>query len=315
MIMAVKPVKRVNYFSHQLLHEQDFKDEQSYHQERLHRHNRLFHAWGVLEGLDVRQKGEREVTIEPGVAIDQDGREISLAESVTRDLSSFPHNSDAYITMTYHEEMEEADHLSAGGVEGYTRVTEVPQIHERRKENLEDSELVLARVRLGDHSHVVDIDMSPAVRKMAKVVAKPLEGWVRLPFKPVRMSGVRIAGHLASEESAEHDFVIDEATAYSGERGARGSMQIPVPPGATRLTGFRVAGVTKSEVVVRLFRTGWNLEESKGEKSRLLEEKLPSGSFHKEVKVHSDLDESHALAVSVKAEGEAEIWLVAARFE
>jgi hypothetical protein len=31
--------------------------------------------------------------------------------------------------------------------------------------------------------------------------------------------------------------------------------------------------------------------------------------------VHSDLDESHALAVSVKAEGEAEIWLVAARFE
>jgi hypothetical protein len=308
-------VKRVNYFNHQLLHEQDFKDEQTYHQERLHRHNRLFHSWGVLEGLEVRQRSEREVAIEPGVAIDHDGREISLLESSTRDLSSLPHNSDAYITIRYHEEMEEADHLSAGGVEGYTRVTEVPQIHERRKENLEDSELVLARVRLGEHSHIVDVDMSPTFRKMAKVVPKRLEGWVRMPFKPVRMSAVRIAGHLAGEESAEHDFVIDEATAYCGERGARGSMQIPVPPGASRLTGFRIAGVAKAEVVVRLFRTGWNVGEGKGEKSKLLEEKLPSGSFHKEVKVHSDLDESHALAVSVRAEGEAEVWLVAARFE
>ena len=92
-------------------------------------------------------------------------------------------------------------------------------------------------------------------------------------------------------------------------------MGIPVPPVATHLSGFRVAGVTKGQVTVRLFRVGWNLKEGKGERSQLLEEKIEADSFHKEVSVRSTLDESHALANSVHAQGETEIWLVAVRFE
>ena len=313
MIMAVK---RMNYFTHQLLHEQDFKDEQAYHLEMRRRHNRTFHSWGVVEGLEVHQHGEREITIDAGMAIDREGREIFLHEKTTRDLGSFSHGSDdVFITIRYREEMDENDHLSAGGVAGYTRVTESAEVHERHHDSLEETELVLARVRRGEHGHITDVDMSPSIRKAAKTEPSSVLGWMRLPFKPVRLAGVRIGGQLAGGESAEHDFIVDEATAYCGEHGARGSMQIPVPPGATHISGFRVAGTAGAEVVVRLFRTGWNLRESKGELTQLLEEKLKDGSFHKDVHVSSSLDESHALAVSIRAEGEAKIWLVAAKFE
>jgi len=210
--------------------------------------------------------------------------------------------------------MEEEDHQSTGGVEGYIRVSELAEIHERRHEHLDEGAVVLARVRVGPHGHIEHVDMTPAVRKSAKEAVSAVHGWLRLPFKPARLNPVRIGSNLAGGGSTEYDFIIDEANAYCGENGARGSMQIPVPPGATHVTGFRVAGSTRGEVVVRLFRTGWNLADGTGEKTKLLEETLISGSFHKEVQVHSALDESHALAVSIRAENQTEIWLVAVKF-
>ena len=73
-------IKRLNYFTHQFLREQDFKDEQAYHLEMCRRHNRMLHGWGVVTGLEVQKKGEREITINPGTAIDKEGRELMLAE-------------------------------------------------------------------------------------------------------------------------------------------------------------------------------------------------------------------------------------------
>ena len=307
-------MKRVNYFTHQFLREQDFKDEQSYHVEARRRHNRLFHGWGVVEGLEVRQQGEHEIIVEPGLAVDKEGREIQLSQSATRNLSSFSHDTEAYITIEYLEKMEEEDHQSTGGVEGYVRVSELAEIHERRHEHLDEGAVVLARVRIGPHGHIEHVDMTPAARKSAKEAVSAVHGWLRLPFKPVRLNPLIIDSTPAGGGSGEYDFLIDEAKAFSRENGARGSMQIPVPPGATHVTGFRVAGSTRGEVVVRLFRTGWNVAEGAGEKTKLLEESLIGGSFHKEVEVHSALDESHALAVSIRAESQAEIWLVAVKF-
>jgi hypothetical protein len=305
--------KRMNYFTHQLLREQDFKDEQAYHIEMRRRHNRLFHSWGVVEGLEVVQKGTHEIIVEPGIAIDHEGREILLEENETRDLSAFTHDSEAFITIAYRQ--EESDLFSAGGIEGYTRVTEKAEVRDVRHDQLDPAAVGLARVSLGEHGHINEIDLGHSFRKVAKVITTSLVGWVRLPFKPVRLNPVRISGKLAGGESSEYDFIVDEATAYCGEHGARGSMQIPVPPGAGQVSGFRIAGITNGHITVRLFRTGWNVREGKGEKSQLLEETVTDRSFHKEVPVQSSLDESHALAVSVKAEGESEIWLVAVRFE
>ena len=81
-------VKRLNYFTHQFLREQDFKDEQDYHVAMRRRHNRIFHDWGVAEGLEVQKTEERSITINPGTAVDREGREIVLLNSVIRDLGS-----------------------------------------------------------------------------------------------------------------------------------------------------------------------------------------------------------------------------------
>jgi hypothetical protein len=307
-------LQRLNYFDHQFLREQDFKDEQEYHVEARRRHNRYFHSWGVVEGLEVEQHGEHEILIQPGYAVDKEGREIVLAQTVSRDLTSFGHDSEAYVTIAYHEEKKEEDHLSAGGVEGYTRIGEIPEIHEHRKEQLEKDSIVLAHVRMGARGHIEHVDVSPSVRRSAKETTSSVHGWLRVPFKPVRMNTKRFEPNPAAAAGADYVFIVDEAYTFCNEAGARGSMQIPVPPGVTHISGFRVAGSTRAEVIVRLFRTGWNVAEGTGEKTRLLEEIITDGSFHKEVELNTALDESHALAVSIRAEGPAEIWLVAVKF-
>jgi len=312
-------VKRLNYFKHQFLQEQDFKDEQSYHVSMRRLHTRLFHSWGVADGLVVRKKNEREITIEPGIAIDGAGREIVLSEQVTRDIGSFDPDSHSFITISYGESHETADHHASGGVEGFTRTTETPEIAARRHQPPNDgSAISLARVHLNNLSHINHIDMGASFRKLANPVINPAAGWVRLAFKPVRLNPVKISGRrvrIGADDAEEYEFIVDEYSAYCDEGGARGSMSIPVPPGANRIVGFRIAGTTRGSVTVRLFRTGWNLQANTGEKTELLKETLRDPSFHKDVPVEAPLDESHALAVSVQAEGETNVWFVGAKFE
>jgi hypothetical protein len=159
--------------------------------------------------------------------------------------------------------------------------------------------------------------MGPSVRKAA--TRNPAAGWVRLAFKPVLLNFIvdgRPARASSSGQAEEYEFIVDEATAYSDHRGARGSMEIPVPPGATRVVGFRIAGTTRGKVLVHLHRTGWNLHESRGEKTELLNRSIDGPSFHEEIPIaEGNLDETHALAVAVSAQGESAIWFVGAKFE
>jgi hypothetical protein len=313
------PVKRLNYFDHQFLREQDFKDEQNYHVEMRRRHNRLFHSWGVAEGLEVERKGEHEIAISPGVALDAKGREIVLVDSVMRDLSSYDRSSHVYITIGYNEAWDEADLHAAGGVEGYARVMEAPKIAEAKDQLPADGSLVtLARVHLDDVGHVGEIEMRPPVRKRAGFTSTAA-GWVRLPFKPVPLNPVRVGRKLvrvvSEEETEEYEFIVDEATAYCDEHGGRGSMAIPVPPAAVRIVGFRIVGTTKGSVAVHLYRTGWNPGDDRGERTELLQDTFGGPAFHRDLHCDAPLDEYHGLAVAVIAEGETSIWLVAAKFE
>jgi hypothetical protein len=312
-------VKRLNYFTHQLLREQDFKDEQQYNLEMRRRHNRLFHSWGVVEGLEVTPEGERAVSISPGMAIDGEGREIVLLRPVRRDLGDRHRDSHVFITMSYGELWDEADHHTAGGVDGYTRVSEAPEFVEHDHQPPSDgSVVILARVHINDVGHVGHIEMGPSVRKRA-IPPSPAAGWVRLPFKPHALNPVRVSGRLVrvvNEEVAQRfEFIVDEASAYCDSKGARGSMDIPVPPGAVRITGFRIAATTLAAIRVHLYRVGWSSQTNSGEKTMLLDETFSGQNFHKELHVNSPLDDTHGLAVSVMADGEATIWLVAARFE
>jgi hypothetical protein len=330
-------VKRLNYFNHQFLDAKDFQEEQAYHIRMRRLHNRLLHRWGIVEGLTVRHHGEHTVTVEPGVAIDSEGREIVLAESLTREIQHAGGSGPAFVTIGYSEAFHDEDKQSAGGAEGYRRIVESHEIHGKRQEPPEDgSVIVLARVHLDAEGRVREID--PSVRQYAgSTIAaesvgsrelKPLsiteghlapdligslgggKGWLRLPFKPMpaRRGVIRVAG-------MEEDFTIEPTHASCGDRGARGSMSIPVPGGINRVRAFRIAGTARKSVTAQLIRTGWNRQRNEGEYIELVNEIIQGPAFHHEVKIAEHLQhlnaELHTLALSVTADSEAEIWLVA----
>jgi hypothetical protein len=311
-------VKRLNYFTHQFLREQDFQAEQAYHIAMRRQHNRLLHGWGVLQGLEVRKKGDHEITIEAGTAIDDQGREIFLAVPVVRNLSAFGRSSHVYITIAYAETWDEADHHSSGGVDAYTRLTESPEISEKKQEPPKDGTVIaLARVHLNEEGNVHQIDSS--FRKTLGESGSA-SGWMRLPFKPVRLEALRLQEKLIPPKQWDIglEFTVDVASAYC-EKNARGSMSIPVPPGARKIKAFRICGTTRGKVEVELVRTGWNIEEKKGGHKVLLNRTVQREWFDEHIPLEEEelqvLNEFHALAVSVVADGKTEIWLVAVRYE
>src|ERR1051325_7952090 len=72
-------VSRIRYYDGQFLLDSDFIDEQNYHIGHQRRHERLLHAAGITEGLNVT-KGPNgtTVTVSAGSAVDGSGRQILL---------------------------------------------------------------------------------------------------------------------------------------------------------------------------------------------------------------------------------------------
>jgi hypothetical protein len=82
-------IERTRYFTGQLLDEADLTQEQLYFREKVRRHNRMLHGWGIVSGLDVRPgPADGELTVEPGYALDRYGDEIVVADAVIVDLLS-----------------------------------------------------------------------------------------------------------------------------------------------------------------------------------------------------------------------------------
>lgn len=77
-------LERVRYFSRQLMTADDMLAEQQYFRQKLRRHNRFLHGWGVACGLQVVTAASDtypwQVIVGPGYAIDPCGDEIYVAE-------------------------------------------------------------------------------------------------------------------------------------------------------------------------------------------------------------------------------------------
>src|SRR5215813_8896206 len=83
--------ERVRYFSGQLITADDMRSKQEYFREKLRRHNRYLHGWGVVCGLDVTAAaGGRTpwcVCIGAGYALGPFGDEIYVGEPVFLELA------------------------------------------------------------------------------------------------------------------------------------------------------------------------------------------------------------------------------------
>lgn len=79
MIASLRYLNRNRYFAGKILTAEDLQLEQEYFREKLKRHNRYLHGFGVVFGLEV-SKSAGGVLILPGLAIDCEGNEIVVAE-------------------------------------------------------------------------------------------------------------------------------------------------------------------------------------------------------------------------------------------
>ncbi|NEQ83515.1 MAG: hypothetical protein F6K26_25940 [Moorea sp. SIO2I5] len=180
-------IQRPNYFTSQFLVQEDFNDEQAYHRDLRKRHNRSLHEWGVVEGLEVSRKAEKQIAVTRGMAIDNEGRDIIILSDSplpdTINLDGLELNTTIEITIIYREIPENPYQVEVGGETKFTRTSERPKFviygGTTRQDNLQDGNVDiktgnaptdgtvvrLAQVRLDNNGNVSTVDNS--VRKLA----------------------------------------------------------------------------------------------------------------------------------------------------
>ena len=91
-------LERVRFFPRQLIGADDLTLEQHYFRERLRRHNRYLHGWGVACGCQVQAAPEADkpwqVRICPGYLLTPAGDEIRIADEARFDLATCMVHSD-----------------------------------------------------------------------------------------------------------------------------------------------------------------------------------------------------------------------------
>lgn len=114
MIASLRYLSRNRFFAGKILTAEDLQLEQEYLREKLKRHNRHLHGFGVVFGLEV-SKGSGGVLISLGLAIDCEGNEIVVAEPMGLSL---PEADDAggaiFLTVRYAERQTAVPDCSNG---------------------------------------------------------------------------------------------------------------------------------------------------------------------------------------------------------
>ncbi|WP_135534607.1 hypothetical protein [Halostella pelagica] len=94
------------FFKGKLMTPRDMEAEQEYHAERLQTITRLVTGSGILQGLGVQSITETDdgldVTIEPGFALDGNGRPIVVEQVATKSLPS-PSGNEVHLYLRYNE--------------------------------------------------------------------------------------------------------------------------------------------------------------------------------------------------------------------
>lgn len=84
---AAGALERTRFFPRQLVGPDDLTQDQTYFRQKLRRHNRMLHGWGVVCGACVRRGADPcEVVIEPGYILGPWGDEIVIDREVTVNL-------------------------------------------------------------------------------------------------------------------------------------------------------------------------------------------------------------------------------------
>lgn len=120
------PLERNRYFYGKLLTVRDFEIEQRYNCTKRELLNRVLQGAGVVCGFGVSASDDSTLMIESGLALDYQGREMVLPETVFRRLQmlpgqeTLPGHQDAYLCLAYDETPVEPVN-AVGGEAGESR--------------------------------------------------------------------------------------------------------------------------------------------------------------------------------------------------
>src|SRR3979409_638379 len=87
-----KGFKRINFFKGFLTTEHDWNDAERYHIDKHRLHTRLMHAPGVVFGYEgevkciARSRGDLSVEVQPGYAVDAQGRDLRMFDPEIKTL-------------------------------------------------------------------------------------------------------------------------------------------------------------------------------------------------------------------------------------
>jgi hypothetical protein len=128
---------RLNYYNGQRLEAADFRTEQDYHMFVRRELNRSLYSDGIAAGLEVRAKSgdKHKVVVSPGLALDQEGREIILLEATDVQVMGNPSAVEGevfgnYLCIKYEEEktglLDSSCSMATGSGKGVTRTWSGP---------------------------------------------------------------------------------------------------------------------------------------------------------------------------------------------
>ena len=114
--MNEKPLERLNYYNGMPLQASDLKTEQDYHMRTRRWVNKSLYSAGIARGLEVRavppdtaKTEPPQVAVSPGLALDNEGREIILFDEALVEICSYAGTNEStvvgnYLVIEYAEE-------------------------------------------------------------------------------------------------------------------------------------------------------------------------------------------------------------------
>jgi hypothetical protein len=318
--------QRPNYYHGQLLLEGDFLAEQKYHIDARQRHTLHLHGWGVVHGLTVSRDSDTSLTVSPGVAIDASGEEIFLERTQHVSLAGFGPNELLHVSLGYEDVTgsEGSAGASRARCDLYAVIT-VSRISEG------SAGLALARVQLDGQGKLDEKAIDYAQTRYARIVAPgsitPRElhenlrkGWLRSPFRPVPLANVP-EGETeippAFRVGPTEVLTPDPDDANQRDRGAAGTMAIPIPPSVQRVTGLRIAGVrNEGGILLQLIIGGWDRHKTEHIHNVIVDERITAAPFMETFEIRNTaLDpEYHTLALWLRGMRRTSISLIAVEF-
>lgn len=159
--IKVKGFKRINFFKGFLTTEHDWNDAERYHIDKRRLHNRLLHAPGVVFGFNgdlkvsARPRGDLSVEIQPGYAVDGQGRDMTLweAEILQLELEDLKLPQTVFIVLRYLE--QETDFIAYkenAAYKGHRRILETCKVEVSKTAPDIRFEIELGRILLDRNS-------------------------------------------------------------------------------------------------------------------------------------------------------------------